>query len=480
MWIPEFRNNLLSVSSITEKGYNVTFYKNSALIKRKDGTIAMIAHKQNDLYVVKSMNEQQAMLSREEDDRLVRWHQRLGHLNFNDVRKLHTRNMVDGMKMNQQDKELNMPRCKVCDMSKMHQLPFHESNKVEKEMLGLIHTDICGPMSTPSLGGARYFATFIDDKTRYTEVAVLKEKSEILSAFKAFKTRAEKQTGKFIKKIRSDNAKEYLSRGFSEYLQQEGITRQLSTPYTPQQNGVAERANRTIVEMARSMLTQSKLPMSLWAEAVSTAVYIRNRCPTRKLNDITPYEGWTGEKPYVGFLRIFGSKVIALEKGARLNKFMPRGKEYILVGYSQESKAYRLWERGTRQIAVKRDVRFYEELNNNANTEDNTLTLSIQNKSETIQETERGVQECMKEEPIESNQEEVENAVGSEEEAETDESSEDATPQFKRARGRPKKVRSGNRGRPKKLFHYTANVSDIPYKEPRTIKEAMDSNEKLL
>ncbi|CAK9814706.1 Retrovirus-related Pol polyprotein from transposon TNT 1-94 [Anthophora quadrimaculata] len=231
--------------------------------------------------------------------------------------------------------------------------------------------------------------------------------------------------------------------------------------------------------MACSMLTQSNLPMSLWAEAISTTAYIRNRCLTKKLNDVTPYEEWTGEKPYVGFLRIFGSKVIALEKGAKLNKFMPRGKEYILVGYSQESKAYRLWERGTKQIAKKRDVRFYEDLNNNANIEDDTLILTTPNKIETIQKTEKEIKEYKKTESIENN-EEVENDENSEEEVESDESPEDETSHFKRARGRPKKVRSGNRGRPRKLFHYTANASEIQYNEPGMLREAMDSDQKSL
>lgn len=117
--------------------------------------------------------------------------------------------------------------------------------------------------------------------------------------------------------------------------------------------------------MARCMLLQSGVLSSLWAEAVNTAAYIRNRCPTKVLENLTPIEAWSNEKPYVGFMRIFGSKVIALEKKPSRGKFEPKGKKYILVGYSQESKAYRLWNPGTKTILKRRDVRFMEDLEDN-------------------------------------------------------------------------------------------------------------------
>ncbi|KZC07337.1 Copia protein, partial [Dufourea novaeangliae] len=112
-----------------------------------------------------------------------------------------------------------------------------------------------------------------------------------------------------------------------------GIIHQLSTEYTPQQNGVAERANRTLVEMARCMMLQANLPESLWAEAVNTATYLRNRNATKCLEGITPIEAWSQRKPYVRFFRTFGSKVIALNKGRRTGKFQPKGDDYVLVGY---------------------------------------------------------------------------------------------------------------------------------------------------
>lgn len=138
----------------------------------------------------------------------------------------------------------------------------------------------------------------------------------MLDTFKEYKARAEKQTGYKIKKLRTDNGTEYLSREFTDFLRKEGIARYLAMEYTPQQNGESERANRTLVEMTQCILFEANLPLSLWPEAINAAVYIRNRCPTRANVEATAHKIWTGQKPYVRFMRKIGSRVIALEKRA--------------------------------------------------------------------------------------------------------------------------------------------------------------------
>jgi len=201
--------------------------------------------------------------------------------------------------------------------------------------------------------------TIIRDTLKFVP---LRNKSDVFQAFKSYKARAEKQTGQRLKKLRTDNGREYLSREFQNFLEEEGIVHQTTVEYTPQQNGVAERANRTLIEMARCIMLQANLPESLWAEAVNTATYLRNRCATKCLNGITPMEAWSKKKPYVGFLRIIGSKTIALNKTYQRGKFQPKGDEYILVGYSNESKAYRLWKPGTKTVIKARDVKFMEDV----------------------------------------------------------------------------------------------------------------------
>ena len=144
------------------------------------------------------------------------------------------------------------------------------------QLLELIHSDVNGPMRTTSHGGAKYFVTFIDDFSRKTFVYFMKQKSEVLDHFKIFKALVEKQTGFEIQKLRSDNGGEYTSKAFKQFCEQHGIERQFSTPYTPQQNGVAERKNRTLFESARCMLQHKQPSNAWWAEAINTARYVLN------------------------------------------------------------------------------------------------------------------------------------------------------------------------------------------------------------
>lgn len=455
MLVPKFKNNLLSVSRMTDNGYTVTFKEKCAFVNRQDGSTALVAKRQGQLYVVDEAEQSQILAARDvKDDNLLRWHQRFGHLNLRDLNKLSSQEMVIGLNMKGNSKELN---CEICNKCKIHQLPYKNSTKREKEKLGLVHSDICGPMSVPSLGGARYFVTFIDDKSRYVEVVMLKKRSDVITAFKAYKKRAEKETGCQIKKIRTDNAKEYVSKEFNDFLEEEGIKRQLSVEYCPQQNGVAERANRTLVEMARCMLLQSGVPDSLWAEAINTAAYIRNRCPTKLLENLTPMEAWSFEKPYVGFMRIFGSKVIALEKKPFRGKFEPKGKKYILVGYSQESKAYRLWTPGTKTVIKRRDVRFIEDLESQTSSpKENYGALLNPDWNESTKSMDTKPTEPItvhEDEDEESNGDVIFEQESNEENEEDKEEEQSVTPIIsKRCSGRPKLLKTGKRGRPRKLY----------------------------
>src|ERR1700722_18946751 len=187
----------------------------------------------------------------------------------------------------------------------------------------LIHSDVCGPMSVTSNGGARYFVTFIDDYSRFIVVNLMKSKAEVIQHFMTYRAWSENVTGNRIKILRSDNGGEFISKEFDSLLTKHGIARQTSPPYTPEHNGVAERANRTIVESARSMLHGAKLTLSYWGEAVMTAVYVRNRCPSKVVVNKTPFEAWSGEPPSVGHLRVFGCTAYAHVSKQRRTKLQP-------------------------------------------------------------------------------------------------------------------------------------------------------------
>ena len=207
----------------------------------------------------------------------------------------------------------------------------------------------------------RYLITFIDDYSRKTWVYFLMEKSEAYSTFKSFKARVEKETGTYIRRLRTDRGGEFTSQDFTDFCNEHGIQRQLTTAYTPQQNGVAERKNRTIMNMVRSMLTAKQIPKTFWPEAVNWTVHILNRCPTLVVKNKTPAEMWNGHKPSVDYFRVFGCISHVHVPDSKRVKLDARSVKCILLGVSDESKAYKLFDPISNKIIISRDVVFEED-----------------------------------------------------------------------------------------------------------------------
>ena len=234
-------------------------------------------------------------------EKTMLWHQRLGHIGEKGLRILHRNGMVEGMP----NFSLDFNFCEHCVYGKHNRVSFPSGAKRENKILELVHSDVFGPMSVPSLGKSVYYVSFIDDFSRNTWIYFLRKKSEVFDRFKEFKALVENQTEKKIKVLRTDNGGEFCKKEFEEFCKKCGIARQKNTPYTPQQNGVAERMNRTLMEKARSMLSGTGLGQEFWAEAVETACYLVNRSPSSALEDKTPHEVWTGNKPSLSHLRVF-------------------------------------------------------------------------------------------------------------------------------------------------------------------------------
>ena len=193
-------------------------------------------------------------------------------------------------------------------------------------------------ISPSSLGKNNYFLLFIDDFSRKTWVYFLKQKSEVFEAFKKFKAAVENESGQKIKALRSDRGGEFTSKEFQDFCATSGIRRFLTVSRSPQQNGVAERKNRTILDMTRSMLKSKHLPKEFWAEAVDTTVYLSNRSPTRSVWGKTPQEAWSGRKPRISHLRVFGSVPHVHVPDERRTKLDDKSERYIFMGYSTHSK----------------------------------------------------------------------------------------------------------------------------------------------
>ncbi|GJT43913.1 retrotransposon protein, putative, ty1-copia subclass [Tanacetum coccineum] len=279
------------------------------------------------------------------------WHCRLAHINKKRIKQL----QQDGLLKSTDDESFD--KCESCLSGKMTKKPFPHSNERAKDLLGIIHTDVCGPLRHVSRQGASYFITFTDDYSRYGYVYLLKHKHEVFETFKVFKNEVENQLGKTIKAIRSDRGGEYISQEFKDYLKANGIVQQLTPPYTPQHNGVSERRNRTLLDMVRSMMNLTTLPLSFWDYALESATRILNMVPTKKV-DKTPYELWYGKVPNLSYLKVWGCE--ALVKRDTPDKLEQRSVKCIFIGYPKETMGYYFYFPPENKIVVARYAEFFE------------------------------------------------------------------------------------------------------------------------
>lgn len=367
LYVPELTTNLLSVSQLIKNGNSVRFETNCCKIFNADKKLVATANLCESVYKlnVKSPRCESSMLSSNATAvRAEVWHRRYGHVNYNDLKKLQ-KGAVNGLMCNE---NIDVKRnCIVCCEGKQSRFPFkHKSTRVS-EPLELIHADVCGPMENRSIGGSKYFLIFEDDYSRMVFVYFMKTKDEVNNCFEEFKVMVENQTNLKIKKIRTDNGGEFCSKDLEKRFRKYGIIHQTTNPYTPEQNGRSERMNRTIVEKAKCLLFEANLEKHFWAEAVNTAVYLRNRSIASGLNDATPYEMWHGQKPDVSNLRIFGSPVMVHVPKARRLKWDKKSKKMTLVGFSETTKGYRLYDSTKRIVITSRDVVIMEDIENKLN-----------------------------------------------------------------------------------------------------------------
>ncbi|UYV75014.1 hypothetical protein LAZ67_12002096, partial [Cordylochernes scorpioides] len=367
LYIPELTDNLLSVSAATSNGCKVTFNRDWCTIER-DNTALANGILDNGMYRLHLDDNPQTRTFKanvakqnhcKNKNCLMLWHDRLGHRNIESIKKIQNENLARGLSLNNCSHSTD---CVQCIQGKLTETPFPKKTEYRAtETLQLVHSDICGPLPTNSLSGKRYFITFTDDYSRYTKTYLLKGKDEAYEKIKDYVISAHTEFGKNIQTIRTDNGREYVNRQVEEFLNQSGIKHQLTVPYSPAQNGVAERKNRSLMEMTRCIMFDSGLPQSLWAEAVTTANYLHNRIPS-KASDKTPFELWTNRKPSLKHLKRFGCKAFAYIPKIKRNKLDSKVIEGIFLGYDDRSKGYRILH-DTDNITISRSVKFLEKEN---------------------------------------------------------------------------------------------------------------------
>ena len=297
LFVRKLEANILSLGRLDEEGYRMIMGEGKLTIFNPNSQLfAEVLRSRGRLYLLKLSIIDQCLIATGDITEDWLWQSCFGHLSFHTLKEMSNKKSVEGLP------PINMPNklCRSCVVGKHHRTSFPKKSTFQAtEPLELIHIDICGPISPPTLGGSRYFLLIIDDFSILTWVAMLQCKSDAFEAFKHFKNLVETKKGLKIKTLRSDRGGEFTLDEFSKYYLEHGIKRQLTAPYSPQQNGIVERKNRTVMSMVRAMLKAKDLPRELWGEVVSTTVYIINRSLTKSLQGQTPHEKWTGRRPSV-------------------------------------------------------------------------------------------------------------------------------------------------------------------------------------
>ena len=224
----------------------------------------------------------------------------------------------------------------------------------------MIHFDICGPMEEVSIGGSRYLLLVVDEASGCMKGFCMRAKSESEDLIKNYIIKIQTQFGKTVKFVRHDGAREFATNSLKMFYEEQGIEQQTTVPYAHQTNGTVERAIRTIVTIGRSLLHHAKLDKCFWAEAAMTAIYVKNRLPSPKIPDMTPFEMVCKSKPSVKHMRVFGCQAYILTPSEKRLKWDPKARVGIFVGYEEVSKAYRVFDIEAGQVIITRDVAFDE------------------------------------------------------------------------------------------------------------------------
>ena len=488
LWVPHLKGNLISVNQLGRKGFTVMFTSDKC--KLSDGNKwQSIGKHRGGLYILNNIGESFLSDSQSKESAKIcihEWHKRLGHRNLADIREMHKEGLKIAPCQHSDD-------CEACIKGKMARKPFKKSETEFKNPIECIVSDVCGPLQVASFGKKKYFVTYTDMFSRYTEVRFIREKSEVPNVTIEFLERLKTQFGKSPKVFRSDRGTEYLNKTLQDYLRRNGIQAQFTVGYAPEQNGVAERKNRTLMEATRTMLIASGMAKGFWAEALSTANYVMNRIINKKKGK-TPYDLFYGKKPQRRLFHEFGCEAYVMVPSEKRRKLDDKAVKMRFLGYDENAKGFRL-ANANNKVIVSREVRFLTEQVCEKKTDPSTNEFQF---DESLQEEENSKEENSKEENSKeenSNEEnsKEENGISlQEEENLTDEeyeslddtlqeeenSREENEPAQEEQENTRHSTRSNFGKTPARLNDYQIYRTETHHDDPKTFVQAMSTPEK--
>ncbi|GJV54853.1 retrovirus-related pol polyprotein from transposon TNT 1-94 [Tanacetum coccineum] len=372
-YVEGLNHNLFSVGQFCDADLEVAFRKSTCYVRDLQGNGLLTGNRGSDLYTI-SLQETTSstpicFMAKASPTQAWLWHRRLSHLNFDYIHLLSKKDVMIGFPKLKYVKD---QLCSSCEMSKAKRSSFKtKAVPSSKGRLNLLHIDLCGPMRVASINGKKYIMVIVDDYSRYTWTLFLRSKDETPEVLKDFLKMIQRNLQAQVITVRTDRGIEFLNKILHAYFKEEGIEHQTSTPRTPEQNGVIEGRNRTLVEDARTMLSASKLPLFFWAEAITTAYYTQNRSILILTHGKTACHIINDRKPTIKHLHIFGCICYLTRDGENLDKMKEKGDPCVMVGYSTQSKGYRVSNKRTRLIVESIYIKF-DEIKEMAYAENNT------------------------------------------------------------------------------------------------------------
>ncbi|GJR58326.1 putative ribonuclease H-like domain-containing protein, partial [Tanacetum coccineum] len=355
-------HNLFSVGQFCDSNLEVAFRQHTCFIRNLEGVDLLTGSRGDNLYTLSLGNMMASspicLLSKASKTKSWLWHRRLSHLNFGAINHLARHGLVRGLPKLKFEKD---HLCSACALGKSSKKPHKpKSEDTNQEKLYLLHMDLCGPMRVASVNGKKYILVIVDDYSRFIWVKCLRSKDKDPAFIINFLKMIQVLLKETVRRIRTDNGTEFVNQTLREYYEKVGISHETSVARSPQQNGVVERRNRTLIEAARTMLIYAKAPLFLWAEAVATACYTQNRSMIRRRHGKTPYELLHDKPPDLSYLHVFGALCYPTNDSENLGKLQPKADIGIFIGYAPTKKAFRIYNRRTRRIIETNHVVFDE------------------------------------------------------------------------------------------------------------------------